>query len=252
VNLSEFFDFSLQGIKDESNNTSISLNITGTWPDYGTARITFCFESWANQFFDMDLSAVGSMLQCELEGGRYLRRSFLMPTGDSINSLTDIRRILSLCGGSRSGSRSCVTLDHSNRIEIPSYVEIIYRGSFASCSSLAEVSFGSDCHVKEIGGFSVCSSLRRIEIPPSVEVISVAAFSEYVLLIIAPRACIPEAWISHDRFVCSTEASISETVTATEILAVRSPCLTLAHQCSPVVFGELQHRRWRWGISSSY
>jgi hypothetical protein len=75
-----------------------------------------------------------------------------MPTGDSINSLSDIHRILSLCGGSRSGSRSRVTLEDSsgqmnvissrgsvNRIEIPSSIEIISLDKFYSCSSLTEI-----------------------------------------------------------------------------------------------------------------
>jgi hypothetical protein len=99
-----------------------------------------------------------------------------MPTGDSMNSLIDIRRILSLCGGSRSGSRSCVTLGHSSRIELPSSVEIISQSGFHSCSSLTEVVFVSDCHVKEIGGFDSCTSLCQIEIPSPVEIISLRGF----------------------------------------------------------------------------
>jgi hypothetical protein len=74
VNLSEFFDFSLEGVKNESNDASICLNILGTWSACGAAPTTFCFESWVNLFFDMDLSAIRLILQCELDSGRYLRR----------------------------------------------------------------------------------------------------------------------------------------------------------------------------------
>jgi hypothetical protein len=42
--------------------------------------------------------------------------------------------------------------------------------------------FASNCHVKEIHGFSRCQSLQRIEIPQLVEIISVAALPNYVLL----------------------------------------------------------------------
>jgi hypothetical protein len=184
VNLSEFFDFSLQGVKDESNDISICLNVFGTLVDCGTTPIAFCFESWATLFFDMDFSAIRSLLKCELDGGRYL-----MPTGNSINSLTNIRRILSLCGSSRSGSQSHFPLDHSSgqmngissrgsvsRIEIPSFVEMISSDGFYFCSSLTEIIFGSDCHVKEIDGFRSCTSLRRITIPSSVEIISSGGF----------------------------------------------------------------------------
>jgi hypothetical protein len=73
-------------------------------------------------------------------------------------------------GGSE--SQLHVTHDHSsaqmngissrgsvNRIELPSSVEVISSDELYSCSSLTEVIFGSDCHVKEIRGFSRCRSL---------------------------------------------------------------------------------------------
>jgi hypothetical protein len=160
-------------------------------PDYGTSPITFCFESLANPFFEKDLAgnSVGSILKSEFNGGRYLKRSCLMPTGDSLYSLSDIRRILSLCGGSCSESQSHVTLNHSSgqmitissqrsirRIGIPSSVTIISWNDVYSCSSLTEVIFASDCHVKEIGGFGFCTSLCRIVIPSSVEIISRGGF----------------------------------------------------------------------------
>jgi hypothetical protein len=54
----------------------------------------------------MHFSAIRSILKCELDGRRYLRRSALMATDDLVNSLSDFCRILSLGGGFRFGSQS--------------------------------------------------------------------------------------------------------------------------------------------------
>jgi hypothetical protein len=59
---------------------------------------------------------------------------------------------------------------------IPGSVEIL--GSLCSerCESLSSI-YSNHIHIKEIGGFFMCGSLRRIEIPSSVEIISRYGFS---------------------------------------------------------------------------
>jgi hypothetical protein len=47
MNMSGFFDFSLQGVNDKSGNTSICWIAFGIWCDRGTALIAFGFLSWA-------------------------------------------------------------------------------------------------------------------------------------------------------------------------------------------------------------
>jgi hypothetical protein len=64
-----------------------------------------------------------------------------------------------------------------SRIEIPRSIEIITNNCFHLCPSLVEVIFISASHLRELGGFSDCSSLYRIEIPSSVEIITSTAFS---------------------------------------------------------------------------
>jgi hypothetical protein len=52
---------------------------------------------------------------------------------------------------------------------IPASVEIIGEYAFHDCTLLRDVTFLGEAHLKFIGGFSRCGSLRRIEIPASVE-----------------------------------------------------------------------------------
>jgi hypothetical protein len=85
------------------------------------------------------------------------------------NEMYEVRQVLKLSGGcsnfSWMKSDDCVKIDDS--------VEIISRTDFQSCSSLNEVILSSDSHLKEIRGFRECTSLCRIEIPSSVEVIDI-------------------------------------------------------------------------------
>jgi hypothetical protein len=67
--------------------------------------------------------------------------------------------------------------DQLVRIEIPASVELIYALAFWNCTSLREVIFPSDSHLKILGGFRCCRQLFKIEIPASVEVIEDKAFS---------------------------------------------------------------------------
>jgi hypothetical protein len=63
-----------------------------------------------------------------------------------------------------------MVLDSSiRRVEIDSTVEAINQDEFADFHFLSEVVFASDSRLKMIAGFRVCKSLRRIEIPSSVE-----------------------------------------------------------------------------------
>jgi hypothetical protein len=75
--------------------------------------------------------------------------------------------------------RACATLC---RIELPSSIEVIGSDSFGGCSSLNELIFASDSHLREIGGFRECISLCRIEFPSSVEVIGSSGFRGCTLL----------------------------------------------------------------------
>jgi hypothetical protein len=61
-------------------------------------------------------------------------------------------------------------------MEVPSLVEVIGKHGFFGCTSLSEVIFSSDSHLREISGFQLCSSLYQIEIPSSVEVIGYCGF----------------------------------------------------------------------------
>jgi hypothetical protein len=68
------------------------------------------------------------------------------------------------------------------RIDIPSSVEIIGYCSlrvsgFWGCTSLNDIRFSSDSHLRDIDGFGECTSLCRIEIPSSVEVFPWYGFS---------------------------------------------------------------------------
>jgi hypothetical protein len=78
-----------------------------------------------------------------------------------------------------SGFQHCTSLC---RIEIPSSVErigsngIIGGGGFHGCTSLNEIVFSSDSHLREIYRFRGCTSLCRIEIPSSVEMIASEGF----------------------------------------------------------------------------
>jgi hypothetical protein len=82
--------------------------------------------------------------------------------------------LIEICGFS-----GCTSLC---RIEIPSSVEkignvLFFRcGGFYGCRSLNEVVFSSGSHLREIFGFSGCTSLCRIEIPSSVETIGSDGF----------------------------------------------------------------------------
>jgi hypothetical protein len=69
--------------------------------------------------------------------------------------------------------RGCTSL---LRIEIPSSVEVIGYGGFLGCTSLEDILFSADSHVKEMYGFCGCTSLLWIEIPSSVEVIGYGGF----------------------------------------------------------------------------
>jgi hypothetical protein len=55
------------------------------------------------------------------------------------------------------------------QIEIPDSIQML--DGFFRFSALQEVKFQNGSHVRKIGGFSHCISLRRIELPPSIEVI---------------------------------------------------------------------------------
>jgi hypothetical protein len=51
------------------------------------------------------------------------------------------------------------------------------KSAFSQCSSLSEIVFIPNSHIKKIAGFSNCFSLSRIEIPAPVEIIAQPAFS---------------------------------------------------------------------------
>jgi hypothetical protein len=134
---------------------------------------------------------------------------------DSIMSeMDEIRRLLSLSGGSKNESTEVVEIEDSVeivrtenfqncsslkavlfssgsqlrdifgfcrctslcRIEIPSSVERIGFNGFTHCTSLKEIIFSSDSHLREISGFQGCTSISRIEIPSSVERIGFNGF----------------------------------------------------------------------------
>jgi ERCC4-type nuclease len=77
------------------------------------------------------------------------------------------------------GFRECTSL---SRIEILSSVETIGTFDFFGCSSLNDIVFSSDSHLRVIDEFCECTSLCRIEIPSSVEVVSENGFREYTSL----------------------------------------------------------------------
>jgi hypothetical protein len=60
---------------------------------------------------------------------------------------------------------------------IPSSVEVITKSAFLGCTALIEVIFELGSSLKEIDGFSGCTSLYRFAIPSSVELIPSEAFS---------------------------------------------------------------------------
>jgi hypothetical protein len=77
------------------------------------------------------------------------------------------------------GFGHCTSL---RRIAIPSSVETIKSNGFFGCTSLSEITFSSDSHLKRISGFGQCTSLRRIEIPSSVETIDPSGFLKCISL----------------------------------------------------------------------
>jgi hypothetical protein len=64
--------------------------------------------------------------------------------------------------------RSCESL---SRIEIPRSIEIIADNCFSNSISLQEVIFTSDSHLRVLAGFWRCTSLCRLAIPASFEII---------------------------------------------------------------------------------
>lgn len=73
--------------------------------------------------------------------------------------------------------KECVSL---RSISIPSSVVQICSGAFVSCKSLEKVTFvaPSSLSTIELAAFSLCSSLKEIEMPPSVKSIGKWAFNE--------------------------------------------------------------------------
>jgi hypothetical protein len=63
------------------------------------------------------------------------------------------------------------TFTQPRKLYIPIFVVIIWKMDFFSCQSLKQVICSSDGKLREIYGFSDCSSHKRIEISSSVEII---------------------------------------------------------------------------------
>jgi hypothetical protein len=82
------------------------------------------------------------------------------------------REFLKLSGGARVFS----VTKRNPSIEIEESVEIIDHNDFLGHSLLKEMLFSSNNQLREISGFQYCSSLCRIEIPPSIEVIGMYVF----------------------------------------------------------------------------
>jgi hypothetical protein len=74
------------------------------------------------------------------------------------------KNYLSYCHGSVADTEPI-----SQRTEIPSCGMKIGLDGFIGCTSLTEIVFSSDSHLREIFGFEQSSSLCRIEIPLSVK-----------------------------------------------------------------------------------
>jgi hypothetical protein len=73
-----------------------------------------------------------------------------------------------------SGFQRCGSLC---QIEIPRFVEVIYKDDFKGCQSLREVRFSMGSSIREIRGFHDCCSLSYVEIPRSIECTHSKAFS---------------------------------------------------------------------------
>jgi hypothetical protein len=101
------------------------------------------------------------------------------------SSMSALRLILRRAGGSHSAAQSYHSQEAKDssqsrpirRIMISSSLEMITRTHAYQCTSLTEVIFQRDCHLKVIDGFRECTSLCRIEIPSSVELIREDGFS---------------------------------------------------------------------------
>jgi hypothetical protein len=89
----------------------------------------------------------------------------------------DIRGFLKLSGGTRSEDSSNFARGESTEvIEIADSVETIGMNDFNNCKSLKRIIFSSGNRLRKIVGFECCTSLCRIEIPPSLEIIGDSGF----------------------------------------------------------------------------
>jgi hypothetical protein len=90
---------------------------------------------------------------------------------------SDFRGILQLSGGSRCACGSTFFRNVSaTSIEICSCVSDIDGYPFRDITSLTQILFESQSHVKRINGFHRCTSLCRIDLPSSVESIGMDGF----------------------------------------------------------------------------
>jgi hypothetical protein len=126
-----------------------------------------CFseQEWQNKSSCENVSVVNVPLESQMTFNK----------GEDVsieNGMYEIGQVLKLSGGCSSFS----WIKSSDCLKIDDSVEIISRTDFQSCSSLNEVIFSSNCHLREIDGFQKCISLCRIEIPASVELIGDLGF----------------------------------------------------------------------------
>jgi hypothetical protein len=95
-----------------------------------------------------------------------------------VSEKDEIRELLKLSGGSKmEDCSSFSSKELTNVIRIKDSDEIIGEEDFNGDESLNEVIFSTSNHLREIDGFSKCTSLCRIEIPSSVEKIGEIGFS---------------------------------------------------------------------------
>jgi hypothetical protein len=176
---------------EKSSGDLICLNMSLKY--FKPSQIGGTFHSWfhCNVLCELGLPPRDSILKRDHQGQRGVMGDCGSMGECLVNSGSSYRLVLKRGGGSRGGSRTGLAISRDrrgmsdstaswsdDRVIIASTVECITRDAFFGSTSLREILFASDCHLKQIDGFRECTSLCRIEIPSSVKIITQYGFYE--------------------------------------------------------------------------
>jgi hypothetical protein len=140
---------------------------------------------------ELGLPPRDSILKSDHQGQRGVMGYCVSTDECWVNSASSYRLIPKRGGGSRGGLQTGFPIssdsnemsdftesESDHRVTITSTVECMTGDAFFRSTWLREILFASDCHLKQIDGFQGWTSLCRIEIPSSVEIITEDDFPE--------------------------------------------------------------------------